>query len=333
MGILRELVIELTDHCPLECLHCSSDSSVDRSHYLTPDTSLSLVEQAYTLGAEQVSFGGGEPACSPLLEPVLKRVVGSGMRAELFTCGVVRDGTRVFPWSAALVQRLSQLANVKVIFSAHGDRPEFHDAITRVPGSFRAMLQSLDLCVAAGICVEMNFVPLRPNVGCLPGLVELGEQHGVRRISVLRFVPQGRGEAHRALLQLSNDEEDAFVEQLLMLRAETLIDLRTGSPFNGIVAGNDVPCRAGREKLVVQADGNVLPCEVFKSRETTDWGLSVYDSDVGTILMAPMLHRLRASVSAWPMHACPVHTCLRALGSREAPDAHQEIPEPAVPVS
>lgn len=332
MGILRELVLELADHCPLKCLHCSSDSGPARSRCLTPEVSLSLVDQAHALGAEQVSFGGGEPVCSSLLEPVLQKVSAAGMRADLFTCGVVCDEAWISPWPRSFADRLSRHANLKVIFSAHGHTPEAHDAITRVPGSFSAMLHSLDLCVAAGLCIEINFVPLRPNIAYFPGLVELAENRGVGRISVLRFVPQGRGEVHRAPLQLSNKEEDAFVQQLLLLRSRTAVDIRTGSPFNGIVAGNNVPCRAGHEKLVVQADGNVLPCEVFKSSETKDWGLSVYDSDLRTILKAPTLRRLRARVSACDAHACPVHTHLRALGSREAPDVRQQVPEAAVHV-
>ncbi|MCY2928833.1 MAG: SPASM domain-containing protein [Planctomycetota bacterium] len=138
------------------------------------------------------------------------------------------------------------------------------------------------------------------------------ETLGIGKLSILRFVPQGRGLFNAGLLDLGRDEEDQFVQELVDFRRRTSLEIRTGSPFNGIVPDNNVPCRAGFRKLVVQADGNVLPCEVFKEERRRDWGASVYEMSLAQILAAPQFVALRKTLAEGRCTACPVHGPLRA---------------------
>jgi radical SAM protein with 4Fe4S-binding SPASM domain len=139
---------------------------------------------------------------------------------------------------------------------------------------------------------------------------------------VLRFVPQGRGLDHRRELELDTREEHAFVSELVRLRRRSSVEIRTGSPFNGIVPGNAVPCRAGELKLVIQGDGNVLPCEVYKHKEARDWGLSVLRSSLTEILESPVLRELRRGIREMGCLRCPVHSVLPS-GSGEDENGEQ----------
>ena len=312
MCALSELVLELTDWCPLNCKHCSSNSGPTCRNHLSGEAALRLVREASELGAAKISLGGGEPTASPNLLAVVESANRHLLAAEVFTCGAMREGDRLGPLSADLMQALASVGGVKLIFSVHGPDSNVHDGITRSPGSFACLIASLDACLARGMDGELNFVPLRPNRACLEGIVELAEARGIERVSVLRFVPQGRGLGHRAELELTRKEEDRSVEELVQLRATTEVEIRTGSPFNGIMPGNRVPCRAGQSKLVVQADGNVLPCEVFKHSERRSWGLSIHRQSLAEILCSPQLLRLRAQLAESACLDCPVHSSLRS---------------------
>lgn len=329
---LHELVLELTDRCPQRCLHCSSSSGPQLRTHLPEEVALRLIHEAAVLGAEQVNFGGGEPLCSPRFFAVLDRVLELGLRAEIFTSGVLGVGREVRPWPQTVVERLRGHDPLKIIFSVHDASPTGHDRITQAPGSFAAMLDSLDRSVAAGIRCQMNFVPLRPNAARLPEVAALCRKHGATRLSILRFVPQGRGLRHRELLELSEAEEEALVADILSIRGTCGVDIRTGSPFNGIVPGNGAPCRAGSGKLVIQADGNVLPCEVFKHSQTRDWGLSVHKQSLSEILESSTLTRLRQSIRVNDCLSCPVHSDLSTFRHSEAVGNVKEVPAPAVQV-
>lgn len=264
------------------------------------------------MGAKQVSFGGGEPATSPVLCDLLQRVAALGLSSEVFTSGVSGFHSGPVPFPEELIEKMLGIERLNLIFSVHGATSRTHDCISQTEQSFECMLDSLTRCLRAGVRCELNFVPLAPNAPDFPRVAELAATHGITRISVLRFVPQGRGRKHRKELELSIEGEDAFLDELLRVRDWFDGDIRTGSPFNGIISGNQFPCRAGAEKIVVQADGNVLPCEVFKETHTRDWGASVYAMSLQQILESPQFRAFRKIVLAQECALCPVHTMLRA---------------------
>jgi radical SAM protein with 4Fe4S-binding SPASM domain len=236
---------------------------------------------------------------------------------EVFTCGLGRYAGKLQEIKSEVIKACKKLRGVKFIFSFHGASENVHDNVTQTPNSFRLLTASFEKCLFAGIECEMNFVPMRVNVHEFRELVDLAEHFGIRRLSILRFVPQGRGLENAEALELSDEEEDSFVEEVLRLRAEKNIDIRTGSPFNGIIPGNKVPCRAGFGKLVIQANGNILPCEVFKHQERSEWGLSVHRMTLTKILENAQLRTLHASLQESNCMECPVHRMLRTRQKSE----------------
>jgi len=320
-----ELVLELTGRCPLSCLHCSSCSGPASRAALGRDVAAALIHQARGSGFEKISFGGGEPTVSADLLGVLQVVRDEGLAAEIFTCGVAESGGRLRPLPDRLVQALAAMPHLRVIFSLHGASQRDHEAVAQASGSFDCLAASVRGCVEAGIRCEANFVPLRLNVHSFPGVIGLCERMGLHRLSVLRFVPQGRGAVNRQELELSPEEEREFVRALSQARKDSRVDVRTGSPYNGIVPGNAVPCRAGANKLVVQPDGNVLPCEVFKHNARRSWGLSVYGLSLSGILASPQVVALRRALLSAGCLECPVHCAPARIrcGEREGDHARE----------
>jgi radical SAM protein with 4Fe4S-binding SPASM domain len=328
MNGFEELTLELTDWCPSFCRHCSSNSGPNCTRQLGRALAVNLVEQAAALGAQKVGFGGGEPTASPDFLSVLRRTTELDMHAEVFTCGFGTSGQRLVPLDTGLLGGIRSLPNLKMIFSVHGGSSEVHDFVTQRAGSFAVLLESIAECRTLNLVCEINFVPMRVNVHEFASLVDLAEQLDIRRISVLRLVPQGRGFTNMGILELSAEEEDAFVAELMRLRDKRNIDIRTGSPFNGIVPGNAIACRAGSGKIVVQADGNVLPCEVFKHDERRQWNLSVHRQSLREILESEEIGALRAFLQHTSCLDCPIHKALRLARILEA--KHEQVPKAAV---
>jgi radical SAM protein with 4Fe4S-binding SPASM domain len=314
MSRLQELVIELTDRCPMSCQHCSSNSGPACRESLAIETVRRILAEAEALQAKQISFGGGEPTVSSCFEEAVREAVGRGFSAEVFTCGasLFRNG-RLVSLPACLLRHLASLrGRLTFVFSFHGSCSAIHDTITGVEGSFDCMTESLRRCKDLGIFCTANFVPTKQNASDLPNLASLLETLTIPKLSVLRFVPQGRGFSNRQRLELDRGEEDTFVEELADLRETTSIEIRTGSPFNGIIPDNNVPCRAGHQKLVIQANGNVLPCEVFKHHGRSDWGASIHSSHLDAIMGSPQFSALHKILLEGHCATCPVHGILRA---------------------
>jgi radical SAM protein with 4Fe4S-binding SPASM domain len=326
MSALDELVLELTDWCPLSCAHCSSCSGSTCVNHLDVSIANRLVDEAASLGATRVSFGGGEPTASPAFLDIVRRTVSRGMVPEVFTCGVAGNGSHPIPLPEPLVSSLSAIPKVRVIFSLHGPSLETHEAITGVPGSYQALIRSLDASQKAKINCQVNFVPMKPNAEKFGAVLRFAKNRGIPRVSVLRFVPQGRGAPNARFLQLSVSEEGRFLELLVHLRQNSEVDIRTGSPFNHLLPDNRVPCRAGISKIVVQADGNVLPCEVFKESRRRNWGVNVSSIPLTVALRSPQISALRERLLALDCLQCPVHALDRTTLLDRGRDGHQEAP-------
>lgn len=254
--VLKELKIEVTYSCPLACVHCSSDASKENPLSMTIEQCLEILTDAVHLGIEQVAFSGGEPLIWKGLDSAIQYAHQNNIQTTIYTSGNVSDPKTAF-------QDLKKCGLDKAVFSLYSDDENNHDRVTRIRGSFCKTLLSIDECCRSGIVPEIHFVALASNYYRLPQIVSLAEIHGVSRVSVLRFVPQGRG----ALISNSdtmNKEQNIDLKRIIQhLRAEGH-DIRTGSPFN-VLWLNEIPkCMAGRDRLVVAPDTAIYPCDAFK---------------------------------------------------------------------
>jgi len=311
MKDFEELTLELTDCCPLHCLHCSSNSSPECKNCLPEDIIKNLIDEAVSLGVRKISLGGGEPTIAQSFGNVISYLSQKKISVEILTSGLTNFHRNIECFPDDFVRNFISYSAFKLIFSLYGSTPEIHDLTTQIVGSFQASLQSIKKSLDAEINCELNYVPLRINKDCFEELIDLANSLGIKKISILRFVPQGRGHKNKDMLEMSFEEEEAFVEKLLRLKKESGIEIRTGSPFNSIIPGNNIPCRAGFAKLVVQANGNVLPCEVFKHHNRCNWKMSVYKHSLRDILQSRQIKILESRLKKSNCFDCPIHSTLR----------------------
>lgn len=83
---------------------------------------------------------------------------------------------------------------------------------------------------------------------------------GVKKVSLLRLVPQGRVLENKELVVLSNEEQKELKQILAKCQDIYKGKIRLGMPFSAQRAA----CGTGSIKLTVRYDGYVFPCEAFK---------------------------------------------------------------------
>ncbi len=188
-GDLAELKIELTRDCPLACIHCSSNASPGNPIQLSREIVLSLVGQSAELRVKSIVFSGGEPLLWPWLRDAVSECTTHGIYCSLYSTGInlTEDG-------AQEVLALAKYGLDKAIFSIYSPLKESHDEITRRTGSFDETVAVMRAIGNGDIEREIHFVPLKRNYKHLVNLIELAQDAAIPKVSVLRFVPQGRGE-------------------------------------------------------------------------------------------------------------------------------------------
>ena len=252
---LRELKIEVTHRCPLACAHCSSDATPSSSREMLREDCLSILNQAISIGVRKVAFSGGEPLLWEHLRSMVELASSARLHVTLYTSGNV---DHIEPMMIGLAK--SGLNTV--VFSIFGADQQSHERLTRGAGSFQKTLQAIEAAGKAGLERELHFVPLSNNFMMLTDIAELSKSLNIPKISVLRFVPQGRGHliAGRTLSRLQNVQ---LRRTILALRNKGY-DIRTGSPYNFLMLNSQPACCSAIDRLIIGPDLRIYPCDAFK---------------------------------------------------------------------
>lgn len=257
--LLRELKIEVTQKCILNCLHCSSEANYSKSRELSKDKVLRTITEAQGLGAREVTFSGGEPLLWQPLSDIITHCKAIGIRPIVYTTGLE------FNKAPILLDQVINAGLKSVVVSLFGATEETHEYITRTSGSFRGTLEAINKLISAGLDVKVHFVAMAPNWKQLKPLAELVAGMGVSGISVLRFVPHGRGTLVKDVFNLSRAELAGLKSDIQKIRSEKGIAIRVGSPFNILYLNEDVLCLAATDRAIIGSDERIFPCDAFKN--------------------------------------------------------------------
>lgn len=259
---ITNINIELTNKCGLQCAHCSSSSSFDGTDYISPEKVRRLLGEGKELGAKCLSISGGDPLLYPYLHEIIDHAKCTGYTIRLYTSGIItNDGVELRTIDENTLQTFVGKIDT-IIFSLHSYLANIHDEITGKKGSFNLTIAAIRAAVNAGIITEIHTVPMSINYKEIPGLINLAEGLGVKRVSFLRLVPQGRC-INNLHLMMNPSETMNFVDILRELDSPVL-ELRKGAPYKCLFIGKAGECSAGRDKILISSDGSVHPCEAFK---------------------------------------------------------------------
>jgi radical SAM protein with 4Fe4S-binding SPASM domain len=252
---LREFKIEVTYHCNLNCLHCSSDARPSNPLEMSRDDCRRILEEAKTMGAKEVAFSGGEPLGWQHLGNSVSLAMNLGFRITIYTSGITDN----FKLKA---KDMHKIGVERFIFSLFGGTASTHERITRVLGSFNVTKEAIIAAKEIGLKTELHFVPMSTNYRELRDVAILAQQSGVSVVSVLRLVPQGRAAllSGRILNRIQNLELKTIIQDL----RNSGLTIRLGSPYNILMLNEKPGCWAAIDRLIIGPDLKVYPCDAFK---------------------------------------------------------------------
>jgi len=267
---LKEVCLEITDICTMECMHCSGSCGLTAENTLSLAVVKRIIGDFAHMGGELLEISGGEPLMHPNLFEIIRRAKMNRLEAILYTSGMASDKHgREFSISSNLAAKLRRFGIDKVVFNLQGSSAEMHDSITQKKGSFKNVVHSIRTMKSLGCWVGVHFVPMKPNHLDLKHVIRLCHTLGVDEIGLLRFVPQGRGLINRGLLELSKRQFQEFMENVVELKAShENPKIRIGRPINfcplidTFVTREE--CNAGITRCLISPEGNVVPCPAFK---------------------------------------------------------------------
>lgn len=238
------LWLELTRSCNQRCFHCYADSSP----YSVVKNSLSLedwkrvIKEGNQMGCRRLQFTGGEPLLfGKEIFTLIKTARDVGYeQVEIFT-----NATLFTKEDVDLLVKY----DVKVAANIYSKRPEIHDQITGLKGSFENTIRNIKLLMEKGVKVYLATILMQQNEAfreeTVAFLQELGEPMPLKHYDIVR--PAGRGE-----------NSDILSDNLVLMsyKSSPIFSKITKDKF--IVRKYGHSCWWG--KIVVTCEGKVMPC-------------------------------------------------------------------------
>lgn len=160
--LLSRLDIELTERCNNNCIHCYINLPADdfkaKEKELTTKEIKEILKEAASLGCMTVRFSGGEPLLREDFEEVYLFARRLGLKVLIFT-----NGTLITPHLANLFAHIPPLKKIEL--SIYGMKRKSYEAVTRVPGSFDAAWQGINLLLENKIPFVVKSALLPSNKG------------------------------------------------------------------------------------------------------------------------------------------------------------------------
>jgi radical SAM protein with 4Fe4S-binding SPASM domain len=243
--------LDLTYRCNERCIHCYLDHD-DHGEMTTAEIK-NLLDQMAAAGVFYLTFSGGEILMRRDFFEILEHA-----RTRTFCIKLKTNGVLIREKEA---ERLRALGVESVQISVYSHRPEVHDAITKMPGSFRQSIEAVRFLRKHGLRVTMANVLMVQNAQDYPGVKALAAELGASFTMDPTITPMMDGD--RSILKLNVDNaalKEVFQDVALVGNVEEFC-----SPPRGVdeEALDMLPCSAGHTACYVSPYGDVYPCVQF----------------------------------------------------------------------
>ncbi len=251
-NILFNVLLELTYQCNLDCFFCYNDRSL-QGKPLGLKRYQELLHELVGMGVLNLILSGGEPLAHPDFWNI-----GALARELGFVIRIKSNGHALRPDVARRLK--DEVAPFIIDISLHGASAAVHDRQTRVPGSFKRLMQNLEGLREQGLRVKLNATLTSWNEHQLDAMHELADNLGLLLQVDPQVTPRDDGDRTPQTIRAS-DAGLQRLEELLRKR-----NPQAGPSCDGMESstGDAKHCGTGSSSLAIDPYGNVYPCVALR---------------------------------------------------------------------
>jgi radical SAM protein with 4Fe4S-binding SPASM domain len=243
--------LDLTYRCNERCIHCYLDHD-DHGEMTTAEIK-DLLDQMADAGVFYLTLSGGEILMRRDFFEIVEHA-----RSRTFCIKLKTNGVLIREKEAA---RLRELGVESVQISVYSHRPEVHDAVTKMPGSFRQSIEAVRFLRKQGLHVTLANVLMVQNAQDYSGVKALAAELDASFTMDPTITPMMDGD--RSTLALNVDKaalKEVYRDAALVGNVEEFC-----APPRGVdeEALDMLPCSAGHTACYVSPYGDVYPCVQF----------------------------------------------------------------------
>jgi MoaA/NifB/PqqE/SkfB family radical SAM enzyme len=243
--------IEITYRCNHLCSFCYNSPSGVRE--MTTEQIFDALQKVSELGVLYLTLTGGEALCHKDFFKIAREVRRLGMALRIYSNGYLLADKR-------MVRKIKEIGAMEVEISIHGAKPETHEALTRIKGSFEKTIKGIENLNAAGIKVNLKTPITRLNQHELFDIKALA--NGLGRPVTFDAVITPKDDGNLDPLALRPDDE--FIQKYWGEWYQELHDGHLPPRANHCAADSTANCGTARAGFTIDPYGNILPCVALR---------------------------------------------------------------------
>lgn len=246
---LYAALVELTYRCNLRCSHCYAVESESAKRELTTSDIINLFDELYDNGIFRLTLTGGEIFVRNDILQIIEYAYKKGFLIDLFSNATLLN--------EEIVKKLVDFHIRSFQVSIYSHKPEIHDAITGIKGSFERSVNALRLLKKYHISTNIKSVMMERNFQDYEGIEKLANDLGASFQTSLYIIPHNNGskENLKNRIQNSRDIRNIIIQDLKRTKAISFYRKRSES---------DTICNAGYSAISIDPYGNIYPCNLLK---------------------------------------------------------------------
>jgi radical SAM protein with 4Fe4S-binding SPASM domain len=256
--------IFITSKCNLDCVHCFSRKD-DVERHLSLDELRSIFDQLEEIGVFEVRINGGETFLHPDIDGIITILKEKRFRKVILTNGTLFDDKKV--------ESLKE-SNIIPTVSLDDSLEDEHDRFRGCKGSFKQTIEGLKLLKKHQVLYGINSCLHKNNLTRINEIVKLAIKFGASRIAFLDLKITDRLRIQKNWIPTYEEYQTVMVNLLAAkIKYRRKIDVALDvflrcQPLQESLweaKRGFVSCQAGRNRLSIDSDGSVYPCNLVIS--------------------------------------------------------------------
>jgi radical SAM protein with 4Fe4S-binding SPASM domain len=251
LGIPLSVHLDVTYRCNERCIHCYLDHD-DHGEMTTAEIK-GILNQLSDAGVFFLTLSGGEVLMRRDFFDIVEHA-----RRLLFNVKMKTNGAMIREPQA---RRIRELGVEQVQISLYSHCAEVHDAITKLPGSFKRTVQAIRFLKSQGLKVVIANVLMAGNLFDNTGVMALAKELDVAYTLDPTVSPKMDGDTSILALRIAGSElKQVFRNPELVGNVE---EFCAPPPAPGEDIMDGLPCSAGHTACYITPYGDVFPCVQF----------------------------------------------------------------------
>ena len=244
----------ITQRCSLACRHCSVDGGPNHNNPpLDLHTIHRVISQGRDSGLKSLELTGGDPLIldKEFVLEVVRDASTAGLQTSILTNG------QFLMEEYANCLKSAGLDRVEI--SLYGATAKVHDWFTGLSGSYQRTLDGIKAARAAKLSIVVSTAITRRNLEDILLLPQVIHDYGVDGIQLSSLISSGRCHGSMDKYTLT-EKEMAFAIRKIESAFDGMNYLFLNSLFPNPELSLKRYCHYFVEKLVIDHQGNVIPC-------------------------------------------------------------------------